>query len=437
MRCSPFVLLFYFFLVPVLFSCVSYASPKSRVISSDYLGIITHGGKGPDEKEQALLDELGAVWIRETFYWSSIERRQGEFDFSVYDEWLDVQKEGGRKILAILAYDVAWIHQGNKRRRFVNAEQLPLYLRYVEETVMRYRGRVDAWEIWNEPNWIFWKGSREDFYALTKMAIAKIRELDPQATIVAGSFNRVSKKFIREMFKAGAFEGADVISFHPYDLGPDGAVRLYDQFESFLAGQGYKGRIWVTEVGYPTGGLYPTRIRESRQPDYVVKTLAGLAVRGAEISFWYELYDSRNRNERRSPFDSESFFGIAYPGQSRKKGFAAFALCGRFIAGSEYRPGLPRREGLPASVETLCFSGQDGRQTLLVWNRGAGTIKVRLALPGSRHELYDITTGKGRPLEANAALRIGSRPQFITWTAPSLEDGDESGIVPKIAGGIK
>jgi hypothetical protein len=412
------------FLTPLI-SCAtfSYAAPEARTIPEDYFGIHPSNGEGPPEKLYEFLNEMGVVWLRGTFNWSSFEREMGVWDYSEYDDFVEKSSAAGKKVLAILAYDVSWIHEDNKSRRVISGEQLPYYLRYVEEVVRRYRGKIQAYEIWNEPNWIFWKGSKEDFYALSRAAAEKIREIDPAAIIVAGSFNRTPKRFIRGMFRAGAMEHVDVISFHPYDMTPEASLWLYDRFWKILAGEGYTGDIWVTEVGYPTRGWYPTRVSENRFPEYIVKTLAGLAVRGAKVCCWYQLFNMHNQDIPQSSLDSELYFGLAYPDYTPKKGAAAWALCGRYLAGSEYRPEFPRRNRVPASVESLYFRGKDRQNTLILWNRGISPLRLNVTLPGTGQRLHDIVSGQGQDLGETAGFRAGRTPVILTWT--SGENGEE------------
>jgi hypothetical protein len=414
-----------FFLFPLI-SCgtLSYSVPEAREIPEDYFGVHPSNSKGPPEKLYEFLDEMGVVWLRSTFNWSSVERRMGVWDYSEYDDFVEESLHAGKKVLAILAYDVSWVHGDSKKRRWsIGPEELPYYLRYVEETVRRYRGKIQAYEIWNEPNWIFWDGSKEEFYALTRAAAEKIREADPEATIVAGSFNRTPEKFIRGMFRSGAMKNVDAVSFHPYDLGPRGALRLYDRFEKILAREAYTGDIWVTEAGYPTGGLYPTRVSENRFPGHIVKTLTGLAVRGAKICCWYQLFNPHNKDEPRSPLDSEQYFGLAYPDYTLKKGAAAYALCGRYLAGTEYRPEFPIRDRIPSTIESLYFRGKDRQNTLILWNKGLFPLRLELKLPGTGQRRHDIVSGEGQALEERALLVCRTTPVIITWTSGETGEG--------------
>jgi hypothetical protein len=112
------------------------------------------------------------------------------------------------------------------------------------------------------------------------------------------------------------------------------------------------------------------------------------------------------------------FFGLSYPDYSPKKGAAAYALCGRYIAGAEYRPELPVRADLPRTVETLYFRGEDDRHTLIFWNSGISPLPVRVALPGSDQTLHDIVSGEARAVSGETELILDKKPQFFTWTAP-------------------
>jgi len=324
-----------------------------------------------------------------------------------------ISKSAGKKLLAILAYDTPWLFEEKNAPRKITARELPRYLNYVETVVRRYKGKIDAYEIWNEPNLTEWYGTKDEFITMTRAAIKVIRSIDPDAKILAGAFARVPKGFIRRMARAGVFDEADGISFHPYALNPEGVIRLCDSLTEVLAEENFSGEIWVTETGYPTKGWYPTRVSEKNFPSHIVKTLAGLAVRNIRVLLWYELFDLRKPDDVRSTWNSEDFFGIAYPNLTVKAGYRAFSLCGKNLAGKEYRPELPLREDLPGRTVSLCFTGEEN--TLLVWNESGASLSARLTLPGSDRRLYDINTGEYRALDEETEITITKTPLFFTW----------------------
>jgi hypothetical protein len=381
---------------------------------------------GETTEEFPLLDELGVSWVLSTFYWSRIEPAPEEWDFTRYDSLVDNCKNHGKKILAVLAYDTPWLYKNGKTRKYISPENLPRYLRFVEETVNRYRGKVDAWEIWNEPNWFFWKGPKKDYFELARVTAQRIRELDPETPVLLGAFWRTPNSFIREMFKYGALENAKAIAFHPYGTTPKAVLKLYDDFLAILEQYHFTGDIWVTEVGYPTGGLYPNKTSENKMPSTVVKTLTGIASRGARAIFWYQFFDPYNQGKSPEPLNSEDFFGLIHPDYSKKGGAEAYALCARYLAGTQYRPDLPERTSLPNSVVSFYFQGQEGRNVLILWNNKNSniTLKVLLPLPGQRH---DIVSGLGHEIPQETTIILGNTPEFITWR-------DEAGeAIPRIS----
>ena len=400
----------------VLFSCASppYNAERVRRIPEDFFGIASFR-TDLNSRDFELLDELGVVWQRRTCRWGSLERERGVWDFSSWDAYVSDSRAAGKKNLAILAYDTAWLHGENGTSGKINSEELPLFINYVEQVVTRYRGQIEAYEIWNEPNWISWKGSKKEFIELTLAAAKKIREIDPQAKILAGAFWRVPASYIRQLFSSGVMDYVDAVSFHPYAVNPSGSVKLFDNLAKILDEFSYRGEIWVTEVGYPTSGWYPTTVKEKDFPGVIIKTLAGLAIRDIKVLLWYELKDAYNRGEAPSKTDSEYYFGISYLDHTKKNGFNAWALCGQNLAGTYYRPDWPAREGLPDRTVSLCFEGRE-KNVLILWNESGGEVRARANLPGTNPVIYDISTGLGRIMDRNEEILITKEPVFITWS---------------------
>jgi hypothetical protein len=263
---------------------------------------------------------------------------------------------------------------------------------------------------------MFWNGSDKDFFELSARAAQKIRETDPDAYILGGAFWRVPGGFIKKMYKAGAMENIDALAFHPYAVNPSGSMKLYDKFLKTLSEINYNGPVWITEVGYPMGGWYPTRVSPEEHPSYVIKTITGAAARGARVLSWYELFDAHNMEDV-PPFtlNSEKFFGLVYPDYSRKNGSWAYELCARFLPGSRYVPDFPRKENIPSNIVTFCFmGGKSGVNTLIVWNDKSRSQKVSLHFSAPAL-LHDISTGKNSNLPLETVLDVRKEPLFITW----------------------
>ena len=415
-------------ITPLFFSCASSPPPEEfspeRAIPLDFAGIV-HAGGSRTAREYAYLEYLGARWILHTFYWDSIEVEDGEWDFLSYDALVDRAAAEGKKVLGVLAYDNWRIHPDRDTHRYIPPEKIPDFLNYVRQTVGRYRGKVAAWCIWNEPNFTFWNGSSAEFFELARQTADAVREFDPEVILLGGAFNRgvfgLPEDFIRGLFESGAMEKTDGVAFHPYELNPVRTAQLYDRFRKIVDDYGFGDKIWITEVGYPTGGWYPTAVAEKRFPASVIQTFVRLAVRGPQKLLWYQLFDPL----RRKRGNSEDFFGLA---RSRRdyssKGAEAFRLCARFLPGTV--PRLPRQDGLPASLQSFHFEGNGGG-VLILWNEGLAAPRVRLSLPGTELLRHDPVSGIAVEIPPDTLITVGAMPVFITWQG----GGDRAPILRK------
>jgi hypothetical protein len=423
---GPVIFLLALPVLAVLFSCAStsFAGPKPYRIPEDFFGI------SPDrinlDEAAALLDEFNAVWIRTTIRWTNVEPEEGVWNFERWDNYVDRAKAAGKKVLFILAFDSEWLYSDKREHRDLTEREIPYFLKYVEQVVTRYKGRVDAFEIWNEPNAFFWDGSDEHFFALSTAAAKKIKETDPGATVLACSTFRVSASFIRGMFSSGAMEYTDGISLHPYSSDALHTVRQIDKLRKIMDEFNYDKPIWITEVGYATGGIYFSTNGLKRYPEYIVKTLGGLAARGVRNSIWYELMDEYNPGEEPDRWNPSHFFGLIYPDKSLKPGAKAFMLTARYLAGAEYRPELPLRENIPGSFTSLYFKRHDGTNVLLLWNNGRGKQVLRLTVTGTARLLrHNIVSGEAAPMQPDMVLEITRDPLFISW------EGEGAALIKK------
>ncbi|MDR2133902.1 MAG: hypothetical protein LBP27_02250 [Treponema sp.] len=420
----------------VLLSCPHEATdggPGDVELAGDLMGMVHAGSRAEVAREYALLDEMGVEWMLKDFSWSSIQPKPDEWNLDAYKTYADNARAKGKKILAILDYDTSWVH-GLKPARdgpYIAEDEIPAFCEYVKRTVEHYKDRVDAWCIWNEPNLNprFWTGTKEEFFALSRAAAEAIREVDPQAVIVGGAFNTlVNKEWIQGMFVSGAMERVDFIAFHPYFLGARGVEAVYKSFRDSVAPYGFAGKIWVTEVGYPTvrdadmeNGSYPkgrygTEVNIEDMPETVTKTITLLAAAGAKKIFWYHLFDPATQDIN----NSEDWFGLVEDDFTQKKGAAAYALCARYLPGKTWRrQGLPGAE-FPDSVVSWYFEGGDGGRCLILWNESNGDVTADLSISGTERLLHNVADGGSVSFESGSFTLHprDTRQQtllFVTW----------------------
>ncbi|MDR2247698.1 MAG: hypothetical protein LBE17_13675 [Treponema sp.] len=406
-------------------------------IPGDLLGMVHAGSSDEAGREYALLDELGVRWMLTDFSWSSIQPQKEAWNLDAFAAYADNGETGGKKILAVLDYDTPWLHpegSGYDGPVIKGPDERALFCAYVKKTVERYKDRVDAWCIWNEPNLQprFWAsaGTKDDFFALTKAAAAAVREADPEAFIVGGAFNTLaSEDWVRGMFTSGAMDRIDAIAYHPYMTGPGATANLYIRFKDLVSEYGFGDKIWITEVGYPTydapprpAGRYGTDILEADMPETVMQTIVLLAVNGARRIFWYHLFDPRP--EAQDNADSEDWFGLVKrdAAWTWKGGAAAYRLAAQNIPGRVCK--TPEREGLPDFIQAYYFEGSDGRHALVIWNDINVAEGVGVCLPGTNQKVYNLASGEAAAIGETSTYTLKAKDgdnhfiRFFTWENP-------------------
>ena len=417
-------------------------SHRNLLIPAEIMGMVHAGyyhesNRVPDNKERefALLDEMGVIWMLRDFSWSTIQPSKDIWNFDTFDRYIEYAEQYNKKILAILDYDVAWIHEncnhmvGNPPRRRVVAggDEVAAFVEYTRRTVERYKGKVGAWSIWNEPNLFprFWTGTPEEFFILTKATAAAIREVDPNAIILGGGTNTVADDEIwtRGLFESGAMAQVDYFSYHPYMPDATTTGRAFARFRDYLTKYNFENRIWITEVGYPFDmgpGGYDTKVPAIEMPEMVIKTLVLLAAEGAQIILWYELFDNGANADVN---DSENWFGLVERDTLKKKGGAdAYQLFAHNVPGKTLRGTLSGSSDLPDYINGYYFEGSDGKHTMVIWtDRQSRTQQLSVTLPGVNRRVWDVATGSSTAIDETSTWTLKARDgvnksfQFFTW----------------------
>jgi len=215
-----------------------------------------------------VLDEavgVGIDWVRIDFRWVLVELEQDDFDWSIYDRLLDETEARGLRVFATIGETPAWATSGEPG---VGPPDDPADWHDVcFRAAARYRGRVSAWGLWNEPNLEhFWSGTRQQYIEEILLVGAEaIRAADSGALVCGPGLAHLSsfhwEDWLRDVIRQGAGV-LDVVTHHVY---PDGASHSsvtndLDRGGSYpwdppsvrevLQDEGWFGRpFWLTETG--------------------------------------------------------------------------------------------------------------------------------------------------------------------------------------------
>jgi GH35 family endo-1,4-beta-xylanase len=290
-----------------------------------------------DAQRRAVIAELaagGVRWLRIDMMWSFAEPSPGADDPVTYhrlDVALDEAQRHGMSALVVVFGTPNWANGG--RGTVAPPTDPAAFESFAERLAQRYRGRVAAWEVWNEPNWPrFWSGSVDDYVALLKAAYRAFKAGDPAAQVVFGGLAGNDVPWIRRAYDLGAKGSFDALATHVY-TGPSDAPPENDwNYAAIAAVRAEMVRrndgatpIWLTEFGWSahpnTGGEGPGErgVTEEQQADYLERALelAGSRYPYVTHMFWYMERDVSYWNAH------EDSFGLLRNDLSHKPAFEA------------------------------------------------------------------------------------------------------------------
>lgn len=234
----------------------------------------------------ASIDELGMTWAKQQIEWALYEPSAGAVNWAPIDEMVDAMDGAGLNILLSVSSAPGWARDSDQEKG--PPTDYKTYANFVGQLASRYKGRVAAYEIWNEQNlrreWNTPKGiSAASYVEMLRLAYTAIKEVDPEAIVVTGGLaptgfndgvNAIDDRvYLRQMYAAGVAEYSDAIGAHPNGWAnpPDSmccrnnrpAVPGWDDHPSFFFKQtlsdyreimvqnGDSGTyIWATEFGW-------------------------------------------------------------------------------------------------------------------------------------------------------------------------------------------
>ena len=224
----------------------------------------------------AMMREAGLGCVRTDLGWRICQPRpDAPFDFSRYDQIFAAAEAEGVAMLPILNWIPSWAKPAT--------EHLDEWRAFVRAAAERYRGRVAAWEVWNEPNLRPWypHGDVAVYVAMLRVASEELRAVDPGVPVCSGGLAGADSNYLEALYAAGAKDLFDIFAVHPY-CHPNPPEFFLDEalgrMRRIMASHGDAEKpIWITEMGWST---YKANVPEQ---DLL---LAGLKVARPDLASW-------------------------------------------------------------------------------------------------------------------------------------------------------
>ena len=166
--------------------------------------------------------------VKQTFAWEDIELAPNEFHFDRADQLVGELEAKRLRIVARLSDAPDWTHPG-LTGDFVDAppDDSALFGRYCGTLAARFRGRIDAYQIWNEPNlareWGNQTPNAAGYVALLRACSIAIRLADPDAILISaglaptGNYDANAHPddvYLQAMYDADFQQYVDVVGMH-------------------------------------------------------------------------------------------------------------------------------------------------------------------------------------------------------------------------------
>jgi hypothetical protein len=369
------------------------------------------------------------TWRSFHFNWSDVEPTAGQWQFSQADFEVEASAEHDIELLPVLEGVPAWADSPRDLALLQSSSRLQrrqrsmpidkkLYADYVRAVATRYKGRIHAYELWNEPIGV--TNFAHDIAAvveLNEIAYRTLKQVDPTITVVSSAYSSGSpdrEKSIQqfeEFTKAGGFKDCDVVAFHYYlipsrgninPVPPEQILEVNARVNNILAANGIHKPIWATELGWPTlnddrnpvappkgtgKALPPARAAAWLARSYVLGWAAGI-----QRMYWYAW--------------RHDYFGLTEEDGSPKATSVAYATIHSWLEGHRVESCVKAVEN---SVWTCNLIDPSGRLEKILW---AESGLQRLQIPKGWH-VTRISRLDGSQVPNTSSLQLDESPVLI------------------------
>ena len=288
------------------------------------VGIVAEQAYGTDSHYRgctlSALADAGVRIVRQPLRWAEVERKRGAYDFSWWDRYVAALAEHRLRVLPILFEPPAFRSARGETRGIYPPRRFPEMAAFAARVARRYgpggsfwrsHPRLPAipirsWQVWNEPNLVFYWPPKPDARAYTRLLATvgrAIKRVDPRAEIVTAGLPQSDirgavpqRRYLRAMYAAGAAPHFDTLAIHPYTERHADLVDQVTAVRGEMRRQRDRAGIWITEIGWASGGpdkkLTPGRAGQARRVDQVLDLVRArrraLGIRGVVYYMWQD-----------------------------------------------------------------------------------------------------------------------------------------------------
>lgn len=278
---------------------------------------------------------------------------------------------------------------------------------FVTALVTRYNGRIQMYELWNEPDQKYFTGTVDQMVTLTNHMYSIVRALDPQALIAAPSAGVYT--WMDSYWAAGGVTSVDIVPTHSYPDPSNPVAEVICAFrtvplKAIMAKYGIQKPIWDTEGSWGTASALSN-------PDLQAAFAARFELLhwacGVPRAYWYAWEGG----------SSAPYWGLLWTSSAGlDEAGVAYENVMIWMNGATMPNGclmngaaIPPAPALFSGVYTCNFTRPNGYASLAVWNTDGSSTYIA----PSQFRQYRDLTGATYALPSNHQVTIGRKPILL------------------------
>lgn len=357
---------------------------SAETLQAELFGLHVHGmargGDWPDVEFGYLrLWDAGVLWRH-------LEPVKGEWKFGLLDRYVDEAGKRGVKVLLTLGQPPRWAasrpdaHSPFGSGASSDPRSMADWRNYVETLARRYKGRIHAWEVWNEINVKhFYTGDYARLAEMERIAAEVLKAVDPANVVLTPSVQGGAFRQLDAYFQAGGGRHADAISYHFYapTEEPEILPERIRKVREVMTRHGLAAKpLWNTEMGWliPNsnggyGGSFRPAWHSWIKPSpldaagFVVRSYLLVLNGGIRHVFWYA-------------WDNGAMGLAESKGTVPKPAARAYARAREWLVGASFYGCSQQGGGLWEDAIWRCELERHGKKQWVVWSAEAQQFSI-------------------------------------------------------------
>ena len=281
--------------------------PRARLASPEYgLQTFLWWREETATRDLQLIHDAGFTWVKQQVGWRNVEGiAKGHYDWYFTDRIVADAEQFGLNVLFRLDRQPLWAlpPDGSNRGPVENPQDLGDFCHAIAN---RYKGRVQAYQVWNEPNlareWQHQPPDPAGYVELLRACYVGIKTADPDALVISAGLSPTGSglpeampdiEYLTAMYEAGAAPYFDLLGVHapgflyPPEISPEEVAERHDGHRFFcfrhvedarevMLRYGDEGKqVAVLEMGWTTDPIHPNyawfAVTEEQKADYLAR----------------------------------------------------------------------------------------------------------------------------------------------------------------------